>query len=151
MVPKPSPERPRLNIPIGPILGGVALVGIVALLAFVLTRKKATPTPPPVVVVDTARAREVAESIATYAPTPAPAPAPTVGWVRVIGDLPDDAIVWLGEREMTGLLFQASPGSHALEVQTLEFEPWETRIRVRAGDTLKVFVDLVLKPTDSPP
>ena len=145
-VPKPSLERPRRAIPVVPILGGVALVGIVALLAVVFTRKRVTPAP--VVVIDTARAREVAESIATYAPTP----TPTVGWVRVIGDLPDDAIIWLGEEEMKSLTFQASPGSHALEVQTGEFEPWETRIRVRVGDTVRVFVDLVLKqPADSTP
>jgi hypothetical protein len=46
--------------------------------------------------------------------------------------------------------FPASPGVHALEVQTGEFEPWETRVRVHIGDTAKVYVDLVLKqPADS--
>ena len=139
-------RRARLTLPVGPILGGVAVVGVVALLAFVLTRQKATPAPPRVVVIDTARAREVADSIATYAPTP------TVGWVRVIGDLPDDAIIWLGATAMKGRRFQAAPGVHAVGIRTAEFLPWETRIRVRIGDTAKVYVELALvPPADSIP
>jgi hypothetical protein len=73
-----------------------------------------------------------------------------VGYVRVRGDLPEDAIIWLDGRRMPTRLFQASPGGHGLEIETGEFEPWETRIRVPVGDTLRVFVELTLKtPSDS--
>lgn len=144
--PAASKGRPRLHVPVGPILGGVALLGVVALLAVVFRGKKATPAPPAVVVIDSARARARADSIATYAPTP------TVGWVRVIGDLPDDAVIWLDANAMKGVIFQASPGVHALEVETGEFQPWEKRIRVLVGDTVKVYVELALKQlSDSTP
>ena len=146
--PKPSMERQRRRIPVVPIVGGVALVGVAAVLAVVFTGQREKTARSAVAVVDSARARARADSIATYAPTP----TPTVGWVRVIGDLPDDAIIWLDAKNTKGRVFQASPGSHALEVETGEFEPWETRIRVRLGDTLKIRVELALRQlSDSTP
>jgi serine/threonine protein kinase len=150
--PEPSMERPRRKIPVVPLAGGVAVVAVAAILAVVFTGKRESPRPS--AVADSARvaaradsvARARADSIATYAPTP------TVGWIRVSGDLPDDAIIWLDSKEMKGLIFPASPGSHNLEVETSEFQPWETRIRVRLGDTLRVNVELELKPQpDSQP
>jgi hypothetical protein len=103
---------------------------------------------------DSARAAAPAAPIAPSARADSMAPsaplAPEVGYVRVRGDLPEDAIIWLDGRRMRARLFQASPGGHGLEVETGEFEPWEIRIMVRVGDTLRVDVELVLKtPTDS--
>jgi hypothetical protein len=88
-----------------------------------------------------ARARKIADSIATYAPTP------TEGWVRVIGDLPDDAVISLDRKRMSGWAFPAPPGIHSLAIASSEFQPYGTRIRVQIGDTAKVYVELLLKPS----
>ena len=152
--PEPSLQRPRRRIPVVPIAGGVAVLAVAAVLTVVFTGKREGSARAAAAAADSARAKARADSIAkaradsiaTYAPTP------TVGWVRVSGDLPDDVILWLDSKQMSDTIFQASPGTHNLEVETGEFQPWETRIRVRAGDTLRVNVELVLKPPpDSQP
>lgn len=81
-----------------------------------------------------------AESLATLA---------TMAWFRIVGDLPDDAIIYLEETQKTGRIIQAFPGTWNLEIETSEFEPWERRITLRAGDTLRVNVELELKAQDS--
>ena len=128
-------------------MGGVALLAVVAVVAVVSMGKREETALPSAAAADSARAAAPTEPIAPSAP-----PAAEVGYIRVRGDLPEDAIIWLDSRRMPARLFQASPGGHDLEIETGEFEPWETRITVRAGDTLRVTVDLVLKtPSDSLP
>ena len=140
--------RSRRRIPIVPIVGGVALVGVAAVLAVVFMGKREKSARPAAAAADTARP----EAPAVPTAPSAPAVAPTVGYVRVSGDLPDDAIIWLDEIQMRGRLFLASPGEHDLEIETAEFQPWATTITVRAGDTLRVRVELELKvPSDSTP
>ena len=138
----------RRRIPIVPIVGGVALVAVAAVLAVVFMGKREKSASPAAAAADTARPEAPAVPTAPSAPVVAPA----VGYVRVSGDLPDDAIIWLDEIQMRGRLFQASPGEHDLEVETAEFQPWKTTITARAGDTLRVLVELELKvPSDSTP
>jgi len=132
-------------------VGGVALLAVAAVVVVVtMGRREGTASP----AADSARAAAPAAPIAPSARADSMAPsaplAPEVGYVRVRGDLPEDAIIWLDGRRMRSRLFQASPGGHGLEVETGEFEPWEIQITVRVGDTLRVDVELVLKtPTDS--
>ena len=143
-------------------MGGVALVGVAAVVAVVSMGKREEAAPPPAAAADSARAAApapppaLADSIAPSGPRAdsiapsAPPLAAEVGFVRIRGDLPEDAIIWLDGRRMPGKVFQASPGGHGLEIETGEFQPWETRITVRTGDTLRVNVELMLKtPTDS--
>jgi hypothetical protein len=150
--PPSEPPRSRRRIPIVAIVGGVALVGVVAVVAVVSMGKREGTARPAAAAADTAPA---AAPLAPSAPADTIAPsapplAAEVGYVRVRGDLPDDAIIWLDGRRMPARLFQASPGGHGLEVETGEFEPWETRITVRVGDTLRVYVELTLStPSDS--
>ena len=59
------------------------------------------------------------------------AAVPTVGWIQLVGDLPEDAILWLDTNQMNSRLFSATPGSHNVEVEADEFEPWERRVMVR--------------------
>jgi serine/threonine-protein kinase len=89
---------------------------------------------------DSARAADSAAAIVAARP---------VGYVRVLGDLPDDAILLLDGKKMRGRMFEARPGRHGLEVETGEFQAWETRITVKRGDTLRVEVELVLPEPDS--
>ena len=147
--PPSEPPRPRRRIPIVAIVGGVALVGVAAVVAVVSMGKREETARPPAAA-DSARTA-AADSARAAAPiAPSAPPAVEVGYVRVRGDLPEDAIIWLDGRRMPTRLFQASPGGHGLEIETGEFEPWETRITVRVGDTLRVAVELVLKtPSDS--
>ena len=72
----------------------------------------------------------------------------SLGYLRVTGDLPDDAIIWVnGEQKARGVI-QLAPGTHTLEIETSEFQPWERSITVRARDTTRIFVELEL-PQDS--
>jgi len=154
---------PSRRLPIVPIVGGIGVLAVAAVAAFLLLGKgkrgeaPATPTAPPA-----ARESTTAQTPApaptadtTKAATPAPATpaAPAargVGWIRIRGDLPDDVVFWLDGAEVSGRLFSASPGEHDLQVETAEFEPWDTTITVRAGDTLRVRVDLILKQQGPP-
>jgi hypothetical protein len=67
------------------------------------------------------------------------------GWVRILGDLPEDAVMWFNGRPRRGRFLAVPPGRYTLEVETTEFEPWEREIVVRPGDTLRVRVQLELK------
>ncbi len=128
-----------------PIVGGIALVGVAAVLAVVFMGKREKSARP--AAADTTRPAAPAVPTAPPAPAAATAPsAPDVGYVRVSGDLPDCAILWLDQSQVRGRVFPASPGVHTLEVETAEFQPWDTKITVRAGDTLRVRVELELKP-----
>jgi len=152
--PPSEPPRPRRRIPIVAMVGGVALVGVAAVVVVVSMGKREGTARPAAAAADSAPAAAPAAPIAPSARADSMAPpaplAAEVGYVRVRGDLPEDAIIWLDGRRMPAKLFQASPGDHGLEIETGEFEPWETRITVRAGDTLRVNVELMLKtPTDS--
>jgi hypothetical protein len=154
---RPALQPPARKLPVGKIVAGVAAVAVLAAVAVVILTKREETAQPRAeaaaaraaarkAAADSAAAKARADSIATFAPVP------LVGWVRVIGDLPDDAILWLDDKQMKGLTFPAAPGRHNLEVQTDEFEPWETHITVRLGDTTRVDVELVLiQPHDSQP
>ena len=143
----PEPPRPRRKIPIVAIVGGVALLAVAAVVVVMSMGKREGTTSS---AADSARAAVPAVPIAPSARPDSLAPsaplAAEVGYVRIRGDLPEDAIIWLDSRRMPARLFQASPGGHGLEIETGEFEPWETQITVRAGDTLRVNVELMLKP-----
>jgi serine/threonine-protein kinase len=152
--PPSEPPRARRKIPIVAIVGGVALLAVAAVVAVVTMGKREGTAGPAAAPADSARAAVPAVPIAPAARPDSAAPsapaAEEVGYVRIRGDLPEDAIIWLDGRRMPGKVFQASPGGHGLEIETGEFEPWETRITVRTGDTLRVNVELMLKtPTDS--
>lgn len=147
---RPSAERPALvevhrSSRLGTIVGTVAVLAIAAIAIVILgTRVKNAPNVP-APVRDSLRAVARAESIATFAPVP------TSGFVKVEGDLPGNAVIWLDSKRMPGTVFPASPGRHTLQVMTDEFEPWQSRIRVTLGDTLTVEVELVLiQPGNSP-
>jgi serine/threonine-protein kinase len=154
---RPALQPPVRKRPVGKIVAGVAAVAVLAAVAVVILTKRDETAQPWAeaaaaraaarkAAADSAAAKARADSIATFAPVP------LVGWVRVDGDLPDDAIIWLDDKQMKGLSFPATPGRHNLEVQTDEFEPWETRLVVRLGDTTRVDVELVLiQPHDSQP
>lgn len=129
------------------VIGAAAAAAV-----FFLKGRREQPAPSPGVAADTAATPPPAAPVA--APTPA-APAestrgrpatPAYGWILVRGDLPADAIFWLDDGQFRSRLFRAAPGEHNLEVETGDFQPWERRITVRAGDTLRVQVDLVLLP-----
>ena len=87
---------------------------------------------------DSIRAAQVADSIRLAA-------VPTTGWIVLEGDLPEDAILWLDSTQMNSRIFAATPGQHNIEVESDEFQPWERRVVVRLGDTLKIFVELELR------
>jgi type II secretory pathway pseudopilin PulG len=146
---RPPLQAPPRKLPVGKIVAGVAVVAVLAAVAvMVLTKREETAQPRAEAsaahaaarkaAADSAAAKARADSIATFAPVP------LVGWVRVHGDLPPNAVVWLDSKQMKGSVFPASPGRHTLQVMTDEFEPWESRIRVQLGDTLTVEVELVL-------
>ena len=145
-----------------PIAGGVALVGVVAVVAVVSLGRQEGPARAAAAAADSApsavpRAGPAVPGAVPAAPAnsavpAAPQPAAAVGYVRLRGELPEGAVVWLDERRVSGRLFQASPGSHSLQIETDDFEPYERSITVRAGDTLRVNVELTLKaPPDSVP
>lgn len=142
-------ERPALvEVQKSPMLGrilGIAAIVVVAVAAVLILGRRVNNAPNlPAPVKDSLRAVARAESIATFAPVP------TTGWVRLNGDLPDDAVIWLDNVKVKGLVFPAQPGRHTLQVVTDEFEPWETRVRVTLGDTLTVEVELVLIQQQNP-
>ncbi len=75
----------------------------------------------------------------------APAPAAAMGYLRISGDLPEGAIIWVDGTRKSGRVIPMAPGSYAVEIETSEFEAWEERFTVRAGDTTRVRVELQLK------
>jgi hypothetical protein len=92
---------------------------------------------------DSLAAAAAADSVRRADSLQAAANAP--GVVRVSGDFPEDVIISLDGEVKNSRTFTAAPGSHLLEIETSEFEPWERRITVRVGDTTRVFVELILK------
>lgn len=96
-----------------------------------------------------AAARDSAPPAQAAAPDTTPAApavaAATMGFLRVSGDLPDDVIIWVDSTQRRGRVIELAPGSYNLEIETAEFEPWERRFTVRAGDTTRVRVELELK------
>jgi hypothetical protein len=94
-------------------------------------------------VADSLRAAAAADSVRRADSLTALANAP--GVVRVSGDFPDDVIISLDGEVKNSLTFTATAGSHLLEVESSEFEPFERRITVRNGDTTRVFIELILK------
>jgi len=135
-----APFVAKRKLPLVPIVGGVVVLGVVAAVFVLKGKKSDVPAPVPAA---------VTPAPVAAAPVPAAPPAPTVGYVSILGDMPDDAIYWLDGKKMTGRIFEAAPGRHGLEVETGEFQPWEQRITVRLGDTTKVDVELVLIEPDS--
>jgi hypothetical protein len=100
-----------------------------------VTTPAVAPPPPPAAATDTAR--PPAETTAVV--------VPDVAFIRLIGDFPEDAVFLLDGEEVSGRLIRTTPGQHLVEVSSSEFEAWERRVTVRAGDTLRVFVELELK------
>ncbi len=142
-----GPKRPS-GILIGSSIAAVVLVvvGVLATLRYLHQGGSAAPPPAP------AAPRPVAA--APVAPPKADSAhhdssTAGMGFVHVIGDLPDDAILWLDSTQQHGKTFAARPGSYNLEVETGEFQPWEKKITVRAADTTKVRVELELKSDSS--
>jgi PEGA domain-containing protein len=157
----PAPPRRRMNV------GLVAGIVVVLLggggAAVILTRGRAaaapdttahrpaavaTPAPAPTDSTppradSTVRADSAAAAPAAAAPA---APAPTIGFLRLSGDLPDDAVISLDGEEMSGLFLRATPGRHEIDIESQDFLPWSRTVTVRAGDTLRVRIDLELKP-----
>jgi len=99
-----------------------------------------TPAPPPV---DSAALRAADSARA------AEAAAAAMGVVRILGDLPEDAEISLDTIIVRGTTAHVAPGSYTLSVETAEFKPWERRVTVRAGDTLRVRVELELLDQDT--
>ena len=139
----------RRKLPIVPIAGGVTVLAVAAIAIVLLTGKREKPATP------AAQAAESTSTAAPAAPTETagtPTVVPTVGWIRIRGDLPDDAVFLVDEQEVSGPTLRVAPGEHHVRLESSEFETWDTTIAVRAGDTLRVRVDLVLKqPVDSTP
>ena len=106
-------------------------------------RGRDSPAPPPSAVAP------AVDSAAIRAADSARAVAAAMGFVRVFGDLPEDAIIWLDTTRLQGLVARVTPGRYTLEVETTEFQPWERRITVRAGDTTRVAVELELLEADT--
>jgi hypothetical protein len=138
-------QEPRRRSPVLWVVGAVVVVGIAAGAWMLFGRGKgaaqpsarqptAPATPPPAAAAPVAAA---AESVAA---------ASAEGFIRISGDLPDDAEIYLDTTLVTGLLLRTTPGRHRLEIQTGEFQPWERTLTVRAGDTLRVSVELELLP-----
>jgi hypothetical protein len=133
------------------IAAGIGVVALVAVGATMMLRGRGTATetaaapepPPPAATVDSAALRAADSAKA------AAAAAAAVGYVRILGDLPDDVVLWLDSTQVSGRLIAIAPGRYNLEVETTEFQPWERSITIRAGDTLRVFVELELIEQDS--
>jgi len=137
------PRRTHLYIPVVPILtilvaAGAVVVGVIVAKSKLAERSRAA------AVADSLRAVAAADSARRAA-------VPTVGWIQLVGDLPEDAILWLDTNQMNSRLFSATPGSHNVEVEADEFEPWERRVMVRLGDTIQVMVELNLRPQPESP
>lgn len=131
------------------IVGAVVVIAAAAGAFVVFGRKGGAPTPAADTSAAAAPARDTSKAAAAApradsAATPAAAAA-AMGWLRVSGDLPDDAIIWVDSTQKRGRTFELAPGSYNLEIETNEFEPWERRFTVRAGDTTRVRVELELK------
>ncbi len=145
-----GPKRPS-GILIGSAIAGVLLVvvGILATLRYL--HQGASATPPPAPVAPRPVAAAPVPPVAPPKPDSAHHDSSTagMGFVHVIGDLPDDAVLWLDSTQQRGKTFAARPGSYNLEVETGEFEPWEKKITVRVADTTKVRVELELKSDSS--
>jgi hypothetical protein len=145
--PAPPPKRsggggiPKWAIAAGivAVLGGAAYI--------LLGRGKAAA--PGAAAVPAPPAHQVAAPADTTHRQAADAAAAGVGYIRVIGDLPDEAIIWLDSTQQHGRTFSAAPGSYNLEIETDDFEPWEKQIAVRVRDTTRVRVELVLKSDSS--
>ena len=135
---EPARPRRRLSIPVLPILG--LLIGLAALgFGGVFVKEKLAERSRASALADSLRAAQLADSLRL-------ASLPTTGWIVLEGDLPEDAILWLDTSQVHSRTFSASPGPHTVEVESSEFQAWERHIVVRLGDTLKIFVELELRP-----
>jgi hypothetical protein len=147
-----APSAPaRSRPPIAMIAGAVVVVAGLGVGAMMLMRGRGgTPTPAdqPLQPGPSAAAPR-ADSAPAGTTDSAAAAATAMGFVRVIGDLPDDAVIWLDTMRLQGRVAQIAPGRYNLEVETTEFQPWERRITVRTGDTTRVLVELELLETDT--
>jgi hypothetical protein len=130
------------------LAAGAAVVVLVGIGAVMMLKGRGGPEAPEP---SAAAATPAADSGALRAADSAKAPTEAMGFVRISGDLPDDAILWLDTTQVTGRLLRVAPGRYTLEVETTEFQPWERRITVRVGDTVRVFVELELAEQDSTP
>ena len=137
---------PARRLPVVPIVVGLI---VIAGAAFAWMKLKGggngSATPP-----DTA-AHAVAPTPNAPRPTPpdstpaAPA-TPAMGFVRLLGDLPDEfTFLADGTEQPVSRVYTLAPGPHTIELQSEEFQPWEGRITVKAGDTTKVRIELELK------
>ncbi len=153
-----SAAQPRRNMV--PIVGGVVAVLVLGGAGMMLMRRGDSSPP---AAADTTRTPSQAVATPPTAPTSrdsisatsatdsaaaaaAAAAASGAGWIRISGDLPVDAVVWLDGAPRRGRIVQAPAGDHVIEIETGEFQPWDTTVSVRAGDTLRLRVELILKP-----
>ena len=140
-----GPSRSRT----GMIVAAIVVIAAAAAAFFLFGRGKGTPavaadSTPPAAAPDSARAPQAAAPDTTTPAAPAVAAAAR-GFLRVFGDLPDDVVIWVDSTQRRGRVIELAPGSYNLEIETAEFEAWERRVTVRAGDTTRVRVELELK------
>jgi hypothetical protein len=137
--------RRQVYIPIVPIVTFLVVAGGVVGGLLVLKQKIAERAVRQAFVVDSLRTAAARDSVAAVV-------ADSSGFIRIVGDLPDDAIIWLDSVQQHSRVFSAQPGSHDIEVETGEFKPWETTVNVLSKDTLRVRVELeLIEEGDSTP
>ncbi|HEY2804948.1 MAG TPA: PEGA domain-containing protein [Gemmatimonadales bacterium] len=141
-----SHQRPKALL-IGSGIAAVALivVGIMAALRYQHRGAGAAPPAAPPAPIAAAPVAAPKPDTAAHRRDSIAAALAAMGFVRVIGDIPEGSVLYLDTLQVTGSIFPAHPGTYDLEIQTDDFEPWEKHVTVRAGDTTKVRVELVLK------
>jgi hypothetical protein len=163
-VPPPAPRATPLvaaatttaatrRVPVAMIAGGIVVMTGLGVGAMLMLRGRGAPeppAPPPPAAAAPTPVAPVVDSAAIRAADSAQAAAAAMGYVRIIGDLPDDVVIWLDTMRIQGRVAQVAAGRYTLEVETAEFKPWERRIMVRTGDTTRVLVELELLETDTP-
>jgi len=144
----PAPARAKRKLPMVPLLGGAAVIGIVATFFAIRGGKgSASAAPDSSAATPTPALTPVARPVDTVVAPRTPA----TGFISMLGDLPRDVSFWLDGVQLRTRVFPAAPGEHDIEVETLEFKPWATQVTVTLGDTAKVEVELELKDSTVTP
>ena len=146
-------EPKSRRFPVAMVAGAVVLIGLGAGAYMMFGRGKASAAPEAPAASAPAAPETTPPATAAPAATPAPPPTDTaaavMGTIRVNGDFPEDAEIYVDAEEVTGRSFRVRPGRHTIEVQTNEFQPWTRTVTIRGNETVRVFVDLELKPDSS--
>jgi hypothetical protein len=94
-------------------------------------------SPPGTPPADTAAPR-VADTVAAAAPVEG-----NRGWIRLVGELPPEAVVWLNGRAVRGRVLAVTPDVHEIEVEAPDHESFTANVAVEPGDTTPVELRLV--------